>query len=494
MSRKMVVSLVLVGLLLTACGPQPAVVVTPTLPAPTTVPPTAVPPTVEPPTTVPPTQAPEPSVTPIPVDLTPAQLAAMQALAAQLQIPVDQITLVSTEAVDWPNGCLGVVHLGMLCTQNVVPGFRIIFSVSGQQYEYHTNANGTVAIEAPQNSPFVSLVMRAADNSVQLIKTEIASPVNQLPADTGLLPQGGSIANSAYVLDLNNGGLALALDENGSHPLSFIQNPTYGLAVWPGGAGLGPTLAWGTQYSPQTSQTQLFVGAPDGTQVEALVTDSYTTGAPYQLVAERWDAANHALYFSQEPSGIGGYILFGGASSLYRVSLADKSVTEVIPFNPQGGAFLCLDAMSLDNRLLADHCTENVITVRDLSNGQTSTVTPPADLTGYGRMGGARFSPDGQRLAFALAKGDPDAEQGWVAVSDSLSGTSHLILTSAVGQYYTVAAWLNDNTLLLQSTSLQCGNGVCPNELWTVAPDGSNLQKVADGSFIAVAGGLPAQP
>jgi hypothetical protein len=369
-----------------------------------------------------------------------------------------------------------------------VPGFRILFTVTGQQYEYHTNTDGAIVIEAPQNAPFISLVVRATDDSVQVIKTEIASPINQVPAETALLPMGGSIANTAYALTFGNPVAAVAVAQDGSHPLDFIVNPTYGLPVWPGGAGLGPQLAWGTQYSPQTSETQLYVGSPDGSQVQALVTDSYTTGAPYQLVAERWDVANGALYYSKEPSGIGGYILFAGASSLYRVNLSDKTVSEVIPFNPQNGTFLCLDAMSVDNRLVADHCTENLITVRDLSNGQTSTVTPPADVTGFTRLGSTRFSPDGQRLAFALAKGNPDDEQGWVAVSDSLSGASHLIATSGPNQYYTVAAWLNDNTLLLQSTAMKCDTSGCPMELWTVAPDGTNLQKIGEGTFIAVEG------
>ncbi len=98
-------------------------------------------------TPVPPTAVP-PTATHIPVDLSPAQRAAMAALAAQLGIPTDQIRLVSTEAVTWNDGCLGVVRMGVMCIQGQVPGFRILLQASGKQYEYHTNQDGSVLVDA----------------------------------------------------------------------------------------------------------------------------------------------------------------------------------------------------------------------------------------------------------------------------------------------------------------------------------------------------------
>ena len=74
------------------------------------------------PTPVPPTAVP-PIPTHIPVDLPPAQRAAIAALAAQLGIPVDQITVVSSAAAAWNDRCLGVVRMGVMCAQGQVPGF-----------------------------------------------------------------------------------------------------------------------------------------------------------------------------------------------------------------------------------------------------------------------------------------------------------------------------------------------------------------------------------
>lgn len=85
-----------------------------------------------------------PTLTHIPADLTPAQQAAIAALSGSLGLPADQITLVSTEAVDWPDGCLGVAEEGRVCAQVITPGFRIILEANGRQVEYRTNEDGTL--------------------------------------------------------------------------------------------------------------------------------------------------------------------------------------------------------------------------------------------------------------------------------------------------------------------------------------------------------------
>ena len=103
----------------------------------------------------------EPTPTHIPVDLTPAQRAAINALMEQLNVSADQIKLVSTEAVTWPNGCLGVVRMGVMCTQAEVPGFKIVLEANSQKYEFHTNQDGSVALlaEGAQDSAAVEQVV-----------------------------------------------------------------------------------------------------------------------------------------------------------------------------------------------------------------------------------------------------------------------------------------------------------------------------------------------
>jgi len=79
----------------------------------------------------------------IPVDLTPAQRAAITALSENVGLPVDEIRLVSTEAVEWPDGCLGVQEEGLACTQVITPGFRVMLEANGRQVEYRTDEDGT---------------------------------------------------------------------------------------------------------------------------------------------------------------------------------------------------------------------------------------------------------------------------------------------------------------------------------------------------------------
>ena len=85
----------------------------------------------------------EPTPTNIPEDLTPVQLAAITAFSENLGLPTESIKLVSTEAVDWPDGCLGVQEEGVMCTQVITPGFRIILEANGREVEYRTNEDGT---------------------------------------------------------------------------------------------------------------------------------------------------------------------------------------------------------------------------------------------------------------------------------------------------------------------------------------------------------------
>lgn len=74
-----------------------------------------------------------------------APVAAVKAradLTNRLNIDPDTIKLVSVEAVNWPDGCLGVQTPGVMCTMVITPGYRVILEADGQQYEYHTSASG----------------------------------------------------------------------------------------------------------------------------------------------------------------------------------------------------------------------------------------------------------------------------------------------------------------------------------------------------------------
>ena len=119
----------------------------------------------------------EPTPTHIPVDLTPAQRATLTALSEKLSLTADKITLVSTEAVTWPNGCLGIVQMGVMCTQAEVPGFKIILEANGQKYEFHTNQDGSIVMlaEGAQDSGAVEdIVIKQLAANLQLKESDIS--------------------------------------------------------------------------------------------------------------------------------------------------------------------------------------------------------------------------------------------------------------------------------------------------------------------------------
>jgi hypothetical protein len=420
--------------------------------------------------------------TPATAASTAAEQAAIQALSDKYKISSDQIKIVSIEPVTWSNGCLDVVIPGVLCTDALVDGYRIILDVNGQQYEFHTNLDGTNIVDAAQLQATLQFVVRTPGQAVVVISPDIPLGPTYNPAFNGFLPVGGSVAGTGYVYDANTSKV-LAVEPTGQRELTFIQSPTYGLAIWHGGPGTQPLLAWGTQLFPADASS-LMIANPDGSNLETLLTIPSSIQPPVQLVAEAWSADGQSLYFSKEPVGIGGYILFSGASNLYKIDIQSKVVTEIIPQASASGPQVCLDALSGDFRFVADHCTEGVITVRDLQSGTSTTLQPPSDFKSFSVMGSARFSPAGDRVAFAMGKGNPDDEQGWVAIGNSSGGTASIVLTSDPGSYYTVQGWLDDNTLLVQSVSVGNPNGV--DQILTVSTDGSKVTTISEGVFLTV--------
>ncbi len=391
-----------------------------------------------------------------------------------------QIKVLSLSPTD--RGCIQITtpfeQLLALDTANLSPGTYTVV-VNGVSAVF--TIEGGVA-PAPTS---LQLVVRASDGALQIANLDIPLNPTARPTFNNFLPLGGGAEGGAYVLD-SNPAKAVVTDGNGFHDLVFVQSPTtYGLAVWQGNGNSPSRLAWATQNVGGDTSSTIKISSLDGTAFDTLLTQD-ATNPPSQLMAQFFSADGQWLYFSKEPVGIGGYILFSGGSNLYKINVTTKEVIEVIPAGtseePQG----CLDAISPDFRYVAEHCWQNMIRVRDLTSGGSATYNPPAEITSGSQLAGsARFSPDGTKLAYAIGKSVQDAEQGWVVVSDTAFDNSKVILTSPAGSYFTIAGWLDDQTLLVQSTNpLDC-SPFCKSELWTVLADGTQPQKVADGSFLA---------
>jgi hypothetical protein len=60
-------------------------------------------------------------------------------LASRLNIPANEIEVVSVEPVNWPDTCLGVYHPGQACAAVMTPGWRIVLHARGLDYYYNSS-------------------------------------------------------------------------------------------------------------------------------------------------------------------------------------------------------------------------------------------------------------------------------------------------------------------------------------------------------------------
>lgn len=73
---------------------------------------------------------------------------ALAAILARHRVGWDRVRVLRWEPVDWPDGCLGIRMEGM-CTQAVVPGYRLVLEIGGDVYEYRTDrAAGRILMAA----------------------------------------------------------------------------------------------------------------------------------------------------------------------------------------------------------------------------------------------------------------------------------------------------------------------------------------------------------
>ena len=75
---------------------------------------------------------------------------AIEALAREVGVPQDQIIVAQVEPQDWPNSALGCPEPGRAYLQVITPGYRVILSAQGKDYEYHTNQT-TMVVRCPSS-------------------------------------------------------------------------------------------------------------------------------------------------------------------------------------------------------------------------------------------------------------------------------------------------------------------------------------------------------
>ena len=65
-------------------------------------------------------------------------------------VPADQVTVISAEAVTFPDGSLGCPQPGMVYTQALVDGYKIIAEAGGKTYDYRGPARRSASVRRPR--------------------------------------------------------------------------------------------------------------------------------------------------------------------------------------------------------------------------------------------------------------------------------------------------------------------------------------------------------
>ncbi|MFT6519070.1 MAG: hypothetical protein ACJATP_002747 [Candidatus Azotimanducaceae bacterium] len=70
----------------------------------------------------------------------------MTDLAAKLNAPVSDISVVLAESLTWRDGSLGCGKPGQMYTQALIPGYRVILDYAGQPFDYRATEHGLIKL------------------------------------------------------------------------------------------------------------------------------------------------------------------------------------------------------------------------------------------------------------------------------------------------------------------------------------------------------------
>jgi hypothetical protein len=249
----------------------------------------------------------------------------------------------------------------------------------------------------------------------------------------------------------------------------YVQNqgPEQGVVV----RRVGPAQSEDLEFTraPQSSGLS-FAVAPDGGRI-AWSSTAWEGAAPFsqlwmadisgsgtQLVAETDPNADITEWFVLEPvewledgdlvyawqaTGLGGYILFFGWSSLYRYSPTSGVTTDVAPVEDQVGA-PCWNDLTTDGAYAVGACGPSAEVI-ELATGTGGMTTLPA-LPDQGQAGAGAYSPSGAGLAYAIARGDPTNEAGQVIVRAGRTADPDRAATLAPG-YFERLIWIDETRM-----------------------------------------------
>ncbi len=243
-----------------------------------------------------------------------------------------------------------------------------------------------------------------------LVETRSASGLDYARPNTAQV-----VGESIYYVDSSDtgmGGVVRRVTSDGVETLDFTAGEEMASVTFAVSAD-ERRIAWThSTYEAAGVVSQLWIANLDGRDAQMVVESDPSDSIEeyFALEAVRWEDGD--LIYAWQVTGIGGYILFFGWSSFYRYSPVDNISTPLIPASAEGTG-PCWYAVSPDGMYAVGGCGDGGMRERELSSG-TDTAFPV--LPDQGQQGGAAYSPSGERLAYAIARGNYENESGQVLV------------------------------------------------------------------------------
>jgi hypothetical protein len=311
--------------------------------------------------------------------------------------------------------------------------------------------DGPAETEVPEAPPPEPIVVAHVEPAFHLYALD-GTLLDTRPADGLSWARPGVVqvvGESIYYVD--SGGSSLSgvvrrVTDAGSEELAFTRAEAMAsltFAVSPDESRI--SWAYGT-WSGTAPQSQLWLANLDGSDA-AMVLQSDPADAIedfYVLEPVGWTPDGDLVY-AWQVSGIGGYILFFGYSSLYRYDPSTGVTTPLAPVGPSTGA-PCWSGVSTDGSYAVGACgADRGVVERELATG-TETGFPA--FPDQGQAGAGAYSPSNGRLAYAIARGDMDNESGQVIVRLARGAAPTSIASHSPGHFDPVY-WADEDRLVV---------------------------------------------
>lgn len=105
--------------------------------------------------------------------------AVRQDLAQRQGILAEDINIINYQQHTWNNGCLELAGADELCTQALVPGWRVMLSDGNSNWTYHTNDNAN-SLRLATNDTSRDLPSSVKDPILQAASEKLQVPISQL--------------------------------------------------------------------------------------------------------------------------------------------------------------------------------------------------------------------------------------------------------------------------------------------------------------------------